>query len=108
MLTTLLVCLLLAGCTPKDAKPTENAATPTLAPETRPSPEGTVAPEPADPESTAGSETEGLSANPESGGNEGVSASEPEEILATGEDGGLEVEEDYTVELGENVGVGGN
>ncbi len=66
----LLVCLLLAGCTPKDAKPTENAATPTLTEQDfRPSPEGTV---------------------------------------ASGEDGGIEVVDEYTVEIGEGVGFGGN
>ena len=45
LLTVLLACLLLAGCTPKDAKPTENGTYPTLNTDYHPSPEGTVAPE---------------------------------------------------------------
>ena len=91
MTAALLVCLVLAGCTPKDAKPTENGTTPTLSPEGYPSPEGTVAPD-------------GLSSDD---GSAEAAASELEAALAS-EEGGLEVEEDYTVELGENVGVGGN
>lgn len=45
LIATLLVCLLLAGCTPKDAKPTENGSTPTLNTDYIPSPEGTLASE---------------------------------------------------------------
>ncbi len=88
MLTVLLVCLLLAGCTPKDAKPTENGTSPTLDTDYRPSPEGTTA--------------------PDNKGDEGVSASDPDEQLSSEDEGGLEVEDDYEVEIGEGVGVGGN
>ncbi len=90
LLTALLVCLLLIGCTPKDAKPTENGTSPTLDTDYLPSPEGTPA--------------------PENKGDEGVSASELDEQMESEDEGGLEVEDNYEVEVGEDagVGVGGN
>lgn len=102
----LLVCLLLAGCTPKDAKPTENGSTPSLETGYIPSPEGTAAPDSAG--MSDGEEgKENLSA-PEPVG-EDLSPEELEELLSETEaEGGLEVEDDYEVEIGENVGVGGN
>ena len=129
LISILLVCLLLAGCTPKDTDTTESGATPGLTePDYTSSPEGSAAPsqeqdtgmyneqptipegKPIDPEEPAGSE--GVEApDPPEDSSENLSASELEsiyEILESENEGGLEVEDDYSVEIGDNVGVGGN
>jgi len=91
LLAVLLAGLLLAGCTPKGANTTENGTTPTLSPEGYPSPEGTVAPD-------------GLSSED---GSPEAAASELEAALAS-EEGGIEVVDEYTVEIDEGVAVGGD
>ena len=98
-IAALLVCLLLAGCTPKDAKPIESGTLPGITdPDLHPSPEGTVAPI---PEGETTPEPEPVESGEDPTDPEIEQPDDPEE-------GGIEVVEDYTVEIGEGEIVGGD